>query len=71
MSVEVGQVYREKDKRFTRYVRVDSFAVKHGLSSAWCAPCTISGLPLRAGRTTRLKLSNLEKRFELIEQEKE
>lgn len=70
-EVEVGQVYRERDKRFTRYVRVDSFATKNGQPAAWCLSCNQAGRVSRyAGRGTRIKTSNLQTRFELVAAEK-
>ncbi len=68
MSVEVGQVYREKDKRFTRYVLVVQLRSD---GRAKCGPCNKTGRRMFGGRISKIKLSNLEKRFELIEQEKE
>lgn len=64
--VEVGQVYRERDGRFIRYVKVDSFTAKNGEPAAWCLPCDLNGTLLRRGRGTRIKRENLQKRFELI-----
>lgn len=64
--VEVGQVYRDKDKRTVRYIRVDSMTTKYGQPAAWCLPSTISGRLLDNGRGTRIRVANFEKRFELV-----
>lgn len=67
-AVKVGQVYRDKDPRTTRYVLIDDDATKDGEAAMWCLPSTVSGRMLRHGRATRIKVANLQKRFELVRQ---
>lgn len=67
--VEVGQVYRDKDARFIRFVLVAS--INSASHKARCVPCDSSGKPLRRGlgRATEIRTSNLQKRFELVREE--
>lgn len=67
IEVKAEQFYREKDRRFTRFVLVAD--VNRASRKARCVPCDESGMPLRRGlgRATQIKLSNLQTRFELIE----
>jgi len=65
-EVKVGQVWRERDSRFTRYVRIDDRAFKDREPAMWVQPCSVSGALMRRGKTTRIKTANLQKRFELV-----
>lgn len=66
-EVKVGQVWRSKDKRDDRYVLIDSTARKDGAPAMWCLPCTASGKMMDHGRVARVKIVNLQTRFELIQ----
>jgi len=66
-QVEVGQVWKSKDKRETRYVLIDSVTDKDAKPAMWTNPCTVSGKILRHGRGARIKVSTLQTRFELVE----
>jgi hypothetical protein len=63
--VEVGRVYRERDKRMLgRCVKVMSVDSRH----AQCANCRPDGSNV-SDRTTRISLKNLQTRFDLVESE--
>lgn len=64
-QVTIGQVWREKDKRFVRYVKVDSYAVKNEKPAAWCLACDVNGRIYKRG--TRIKVVTLQTRFELVQ----
>jgi hypothetical protein len=63
--VEVGQVYRERDKRmFGRCVKVMDMDFRY----ARCSSCRPDGSNA-SNRSTRISLMNLQTRFDLVENE--
>lgn len=73
MAVEIGQVYRDKDKRKNRCVRVLQRDIKWGKIAFWCQPCDENGkflsnigLGKNNHRTTCIPETSLEKRFALV-----
>ncbi len=65
-EITVGQVYREKDGRFTRYVTVVGWRVKNKIVKPRIRTCREDGHILISGRVTTVKPETLEKRFEFI-----
>jgi len=69
LEIVIGQVWKEKDKRFTRYVRIDSLGTKNNKPAAWCLRCDSQGKDYFArDKITRIKFTTLQSRFELISQ---
>lgn len=60
-QVEVGQIWRERDSRFVRYVRVLGIEGDY----ARCVTCREFGAAHESSPRTRIRLSNLRKRFTL------
>lgn len=66
-EVKVGQVWRERDKRFVRYVLVvEILRSAMRKDRALCGPCDANGLRTYGGRISKIKVENLQKRFVLV-----
>jgi hypothetical protein len=66
-QVRIGQVWREKDKRFSRYVRLVSLITQPMKEDrVRTRPCNADGTSRSYGATTKIKVSNIQTRFELI-----
>ena len=53
-EVQVGQIWKSKDKRETRYIRIDSFTKKDSTEAVWTNPCMASGVQRRSGKNHHL-----------------
>jgi hypothetical protein len=62
LEIAVGQVWKSKDKRETRYVKIDEVRSPY----IYCLPCNAMGKLLERyrGRASRIMIENLPKRFE-------
>lgn len=71
-EVKIGQVYREKDKRFVRYVRIYCADTKWRRRAWWVWPCDANGKSDKGDRSKNsrraslISVDNLQKRFELV-----
>lgn len=66
-EVKVGQVWREKDKRFSRYVRLVALVTAPMREDrVKTRPCNSDGSSRSFGPTTKIKVSNIQTRFELV-----
>jgi hypothetical protein len=66
-QVELGQVYRDKDKRMEgRHLKI--IHVKNG--KAVCVPCAVTGMVWSDFSPTTVSIENLQTRFELIQHTK-
>jgi hypothetical protein len=66
-EVKVGQVWREKSKRFARYIRLVGFVTAPLKENrVRTRPCNADGSSRSYGPTTKIKVSNIQTRFELV-----
>lgn len=61
-TVKIGQIYKERDGRFTRYTLILNVDQRY----AYHRTCTAEGVTYDDAPRTRIGLDNLSKRFELF-----